>query len=198
MVVSKIIPLRRVDGKAGEMSDDALAAALATGETAALGALFDRHYTAVRAFLARLVGPGNPDLDDLVQQTFETVHKSASRFQGKSKVKTWMIGIAMNVARHHIRGSMRRKRLAEAYAVAPERAQRNPSDHAAGSERTQMLQAAILELPTKLREAFVLVYFEGMPGKEAAAALDVREGTIWKRLHQARGRLRESLKGAIE
>jgi len=41
----------------------------------------------------------------------------------------------------------------------------------------------------------VLVYLEGIAGGEVARLLGVREGTIWKRLFQARARLRESLGG---
>ena len=62
-------------------------------------------------------------------------------------------------------------------------------------ERAAELRAAIVALPLKLREAFVLVYLEGLSGAEVAGMLGAREGTIWKRLHQARAALRERLKG---
>ena len=63
-------------------------------------------------------------------------------------------------------------------------------------ERAERLGEAILALPRKLREAFVLVYLEGVAGVDAARALGVREGALWKRLHEARARLREALQGA--
>lgn len=198
MVVTKVIPFRRLEGVSAEMSDDALAAALATGDLAALGALFDRHHSALRGFLGRLVGHDNPDLEDLAQTTFETVHRSAGKFRGGSSVKTWIFGIAANVARHHVRSRGRRRRLADAVSRAPEAPSDDPAAAAASSERAAHLQRAIGELPIKLREAFVLVYLEGMAGKQAAEVLGVREGTIYKRLHKARARLRDTLKGAIE
>jgi RNA polymerase sigma factor (sigma-70 family) len=195
-VTSRVIPIRRVGGAPAEMSDEALVAACATGENAALGALYDRHVDSVRRFLARMSGTDDRDLDDLVQATFETVPRAARRFGGDSQVRTWLFGVANNVARHHVRSEMRRKRLASAFAE--ERRDGSAADTAAEvmeRERAARLQAAIAALPDKLREAFVLVYLEGIAGGEVAKLLGVREGTIWKRLFQARARLRESLGG---
>ena len=192
--MSRVIPIRRVGGDASEMSDESLVAACATGENAALGALYDRHVDAVRRFLARMSGTDDRDLDDLVQATFETVPRAARRFGGDSQVRTWLFGVANNVARHHVRSEVRRKRLASAFAEE----RREAGDTGAEvmeRERAQRLQAAIAALPDKLREAFVLVYLEGIAGGEVAKLLGVREGTIWKRLFQARARLRESLGG---
>ncbi len=192
--MSRVIPIRRVGGDAAEMSDEALVAACATGENAALGALYDRHVDAVRRFLARMSGTDDRDLDDLVQATFETVPRAARRFGGDSQVRTWLFGVANNVARHHVRSEVRRKRLASAFAEE----RREAGDSAAEvmeRERAERLRAAIAALPDKLREAFVLVYLEGIAGGEVAKLLGVREGTIWKRLFQARARLRESLGG---
>jgi len=193
--MSRVIPIRRVAGRPSEMSDEALVAACATGETSALGALYDRHADGVRRFLARMSGTDDRDLDDLVQATFETVPRAARRFGGESQVRTWLFGVACNVARHHVRSEIRRKRLASAFAEERSGAQADTADEVLERERAARLQAAIAALPDKLREAFVLVYLEGIAGGEVARLLGVREGTIWKRLFQARARLRESLGG---
>ena len=193
--MSRVVPIRRVAGRPSEMSDEALVAACATCENAALGALYDRHVDAVRRFLARMSGTDERDLDDLVQATFETVPRAARRFGGESQVRTWLFGVANNVARHHVRSEVRRKRLASAFAEERPGAQGDTADEVLERERAARLRAAIAALPDKLREAFVLVYLEGIAGGEVATLLGVREGTIWKRLFQARARLRESLGG---
>ena len=193
-----LVPLHRVQGTPMEMSDEALVAACATGETAALGALYDRHADGGRRFLARLSGTDDRDLDDLVQATFEIVVRAARGFDGRSSVRTWLLGIANNTARHHVRTELRRKRLATTAtaeaSVAPPGA--DPSGDAIDREQVARLRGAVLALAPKLREAFVLVYLEGLSGAEAARALDVREGTVWKRLHEARAVLRALLEGA--
>jgi RNA polymerase sigma-70 factor (ECF subfamily) len=194
--MKKLLPFRRVEGSAAEMSDGAIIAAVSMGEPAALGALFDRYYDTVRRFLARLSGTDERDLDDLVQATFELVPRAALRFEGGSSVTTWLLGVATNVARHHVRTEIRRKRLAEAA-----RAQPPPAADASGAilerERATRLHEAILELSPKLREAFVLVYLEGIPGREAARLLEISEGALWKRLFEARARLRQQLEGVL-
>lgn len=194
---SRVVPLRRIEGTPDEMSDEALVAVCAMGEGAALGALFDRYHGVVRGFLARLSGTDDRDLDDLVQTTFETVPRAARRFDRRSSVRVWLLGVASNVARHHVRSEVRRKRAAQ--AVADERG-RETLDGAAqvlGRERAARLRDAIADLPPRLREVFVLVYLEGVPGREVARLLGAREGTIWKRLHQARTLLREALEGVM-
>jgi RNA polymerase sigma-70 factor (ECF subfamily) len=192
--MKKLLPFRRVEGSAAEMSDGGIIAAVSMGEAAALGALFDRYYDTVRRFLACLSGTDERDLDDLVQATFEQVPQAARRFEGGSSVKTWLLGVANNVARHHVRSEIRRKQLAEA-------AQAEPLAAADGGavllerERAVRLRQAILELSPKLREAFVLVYLEGIPGRDAAGLLEISEGALWKRLFEARARLRQQLEG---
>jgi RNA polymerase sigma-70 factor (ECF subfamily) len=192
-----LLSFQRSAGTPAEMSDEALLAACATGDGAALGALFDRHHDAVRRFLGRLSGTDERDLDDLVQSTFEVVPRAARRFDGRAPVRSWLFGTAANMARHHVRSEIRRKRLAAAAAEQPRADGRHIADDLADRERAARLREAIAALPVELREAFVLVYFEGVSGKEAAATLGCREGAIWKRLHEARARLRGGLEGAV-
>lgn len=193
-----VLPLQRVDGTPAEMTDAALVAACVTGDRAALGALFDRHHDLVRRFIARSCGWDARDVDDLVQGTFVAVIAAARSFDGRAAVKTWLCGIAINVMRHHARSEVRRRRLAEVAAAQP----RPPGpdiEHAqVERERSAQLAAAIANLSPKLRDAFVLVYLEGLPGTDVAAVLGISEGAIWKRLHEARTQLRVALEGASQ
>ena len=192
-----IVPIRRLDGIPSEMSDEALVAVCAMGEPAALGALYDRYVEAVRRFLARLSGTDDRDLDDLVQVTFETVPRAARGFDARSSVRTWLFGVANNVARHHVRSEIRRRRAAQAVAADLTAESVDGAAHVLTRERATRMRNAIAALPPKLRETFVLVYLEGVPGREVAELLGTREGTVWKRLHQARAQLRESLRGVL-
>lgn len=190
-----IIPLRRVQGDAAEMSDEALVAACAVGEPAALGALFDRHNRAVFRVLSRVAGGPAADLEDLVQSTFLEVWKSAARFHERSAARSWIFGIAANLARHYVRGEVRRRQamrgLAEVRAASP----RRPDDDVARGQLVARLGHALAGLPHDLRVAFVLCDLEGLSGVDAARTLGVRQGTMWRRLHDARKRLRDELDG---
>jgi RNA polymerase sigma-70 factor (ECF subfamily) len=184
------IPLRRVRETPMQLSDEALLAGCALGDRAALGALFERHHRAVHRFLARL----GRDADDLLQATFLEVRRSASRFDGRAAVLTWILGVASNVARHHGRGEARRRAMLAGVAAFPEPPGPARPDQAA--ERRQLVALmgrAIAELPHDLRVAFVMCDLEEVPGVEAARVLGLREGTLWRRLHDARVRLRRAL-----
>jgi RNA polymerase sigma-70 factor (ECF subfamily) len=192
-MTATILPFRRL-ADADELSDEVLLASCALGDRAALGALFDRHYEGVRGFLFHFARCEPADLDDLVQVTFETVQKSASRFEMRSGVKTWILGIARNVARHWIRSRARQRRITVALVNEPKTPAEVPSDRVLAAERVAKLRDAAAKLTPKLQEVFVLVYLRGLSGPEAAEVLGVREGTIWKRLHSARKKIMGAIK----
>ncbi|MDJ0761851.1 MAG: RNA polymerase sigma factor [Myxococcota bacterium] len=177
------------------MSDDALLAACAKGDTVALGALFDRFYPDVYRFIFRMSGCDASDLDDLVQTSFLEVQRSASRFLGKSAVRSWIFGICANVVRHHVRSEVRRKKLTAAYATLPPPTERSPHDEMERQEQMDRLAAGLNRLSHKLRVAFVMCDVEGISGVEAARMLGLRQGTLWRRLHEARKALAASIEG---
>ncbi len=197
MKSGKLIPLRRVAGDGGEISDEALVAACALRDRAALGALYDRFHQPVYRFLSRMVGARRDDVDDLVQATFLEVQRAAPRFRGGSSVLTWIFGIAANLARHHVRGESRRGAMLTAVMREPTPPGGvRPDESAARHELMERLAEALASLSHDHRAVFVMCDLEEVAGGEAARALGVREGTLWRRLHEARKRLRAALEGA--
>jgi RNA polymerase sigma-70 factor (ECF subfamily) len=191
----KLLPLQRLAGTPHEMTDEALLAACATGDGAALGALFDRHSEALYRFASRFAGISEADLDDLVSVTFLEACRSAKGFRGGSSVRTWLFGIAVNVARHHVRGDARRRAFLSAYQEVPVADEPDRPDDTA--ERRQLLRrvdTVLRGLPGELRAVFVMCDVEEITCAEAARALGLRQGTVWKRLHRAR----KILGGAFE
>jgi RNA polymerase sigma-70 factor (ECF subfamily) len=171
-----------------------LLAACARGERAALQELFRRHGPTVRGTLRRLRTLDERDIEDLVQTTFLEVRRSATQFRARAAVGTWIVGIARNLARHHARGEGRRRAAMSAVAAVVEYAsQIRPDDEAARRQMLGRLQPAFEALPAYLRSAFTLCDLEGMRGAEAAHALQVPEGTVWRRVHEARLRLRATV-----
>jgi DNA-directed RNA polymerase specialized sigma24 family protein len=91
-VSARIIPMRRPEGRAAEMSDEALLAACAVADNTALTALFDRHHLRVHRFLTRLTGARPVEIEDLLQDTFTSVWSAASRYRGQAPALTWIFG----------------------------------------------------------------------------------------------------------
>jgi RNA polymerase sigma-70 factor (ECF subfamily) len=190
-VSGKVIALCQPATESG--SDTALLERGARGDAEALGELFDRHHRSVYNFLGRLLGAQSSDLDDAVQSTFLEACRSVSRFRGQSAVSTWLFGIAANVARHQVRSRLRRQTLAEALVQAPTSATRQPDAEAERHQLVDRMTAAIHALPHDLRVVFVLCDVEEVRGAEAARALGVPEGTLWRRLHAARKALQRQV-----
>jgi RNA polymerase sigma factor (sigma-70 family) len=188
-----VVPLRGARTGQSPPSDEALIAACAIGEAAALASLFDRLHASLFRFVSHLIGSDGADVDDLVQATFLEVWRSAAQFKGRSSALTWILGIAANLGRRHVRTEGRRAR---AFAGLSLRASCAPEDVSAEAERRELvarMAGAMVELPHDLRTAFLLCEVEGLSGVDAARALGVRPGTLWRRLHEARQHLRASV-----
>ena len=191
----EIIPLRRPEParSAPELSDEALLASCGVGDPAALGALFDRHHQAVYRLISRLLRAEPTETDDLVQLTFLAAWQSAKSYRGKGSVKSFLFGIAANTVRRHFRAT--RRRLDALADPPPEAPAGTPEDAAVTAQHLRRLAAALDALPHDLRAAYVLCDLEDLPGADAARILDIREGTLWRRLHDARRALRDAIEG---
>jgi RNA polymerase sigma-70 factor (ECF subfamily) len=196
----QIVPLRRpprAGERRAELSDEALLAASGVGDSTALGALFDRHHEAIYRFVSRLLRTDPAEIDDLVQTTFLEAWRSAPRFTGRGSVKSFLFGVAANTVRHHLRNTRRRRSLLASWFSPTDRTSNDDAPDAALARAQQVgrLAAALDQLPHDLRVVYVLCDLEDVPGVEAARMLDVRPGTLWRRLHDARRELRIAIDG---
>jgi RNA polymerase sigma-70 factor, ECF subfamily len=187
----QLIPLRRIDGEIEELSDDAVLAACGTGDTAALGALFDRFHRDVYRFLGRF--PDDLGRDDLVQATFLEVRRTARAYRGSSSVRTWILGVAANLARHALRGERRRWVRQAKYLEQPGSPLRGLDEQVEQRRLLERVRVAMAALPHDQLLVFVLCDLEQIACTEAAKLLDVPEGTVWRRLHHARKAIRDEV-----
>jgi RNA polymerase sigma-70 factor (ECF subfamily) len=130
---------------------------------------------------------------DAAQETALRFLRDLPSFRGQSSVRTWSIGIAINVTRELRRTYRVRENLAQ---VPLERAEQPvpPADqNAAILESHSALRAMLESLPVRQREAVVLRFFEGMSVDEAADAMQCAPGTVKATVHQALRSLREKL-----
>lgn len=193
--MGELVALRRIDGAVHELSDEALVSAAGSSDGAALGALFDRFASDVYRFLARIAASYAADLDDLVQATFLEVYRSSARFDRRSSVKTWIFGVAVNIVRHHRRSEGRRHATLQRFATVDGGAQPRPDAAIDRGRQLERLARALDDLAEPLRVAYVLCIVEELTAREAAVALATSEGTVWRRVHEARTALRRTLAG---
>ena len=189
-MIGRLLTFRRRQ-EWSNVPDEELVLGSARGDATAVEELFRRHGDRVYRLLVRLRGVDAKEIEDLVQSTFLEMQKSARHFENRASVGAWILGIALNIRRHHLRSEARRRAFMEAVAPLVSRAdQRDPHEQFAERQALGRLEAAIAALPERLRTVVILTDVEGLKGREAARVLGVPEGTVWRRLHEARSRLR--------
>jgi len=190
---ANVVPLRTVSSKRASMSDEAIALACAHGDAAAIAELFDRHERTVSRFVYRMIA-ADDEVQDIVQATFVQVLQGISTFDGRSMVSTWLLGIAANLVRHHLRSKVRRRRFEQCLSVIVGSRGESAVTELVHARRTLALaHLALQKLDADKQIAFVMCEIEGLTAKDAALALGVTETVIWKRVSDARKALRQSL-----
>jgi RNA polymerase sigma-70 factor (ECF subfamily) len=184
-----------------DVPDVALIAALAAGEVEALGALYDRHARIVFALLVRIIGDGDA-AEEILQEVFLRAWQHAHAFDdSRGTVRSWLCGIAHNLALNELRRRRRRPQLQSRPASAdPDGddyggyivADSDPAVDAWCAVRDAQLAHALDQLPPSQR-AVLLLYGEGFSQSEIAAKLGEPLGTVKSRMRRALGYLRETL-----
>lgn len=119
---------------------------------------------------------------DATQETAFRFLRDLSKFDGRSSIKTWSLGIALNVTRE-----MRRGRPASGDEQSPDREDPNesPVGLAEKNEAADVVRQLLADLPERQREALVLRFFEDLTIDETAAAMKAAPGTVKATVHQA-------------
>jgi RNA polymerase sigma-70 factor (ECF subfamily) len=166
--------------------------ALRQGHVAALGELYDQHHVAVRAFAGRLLGEPAA-AEDLLQEVFLSVPQAIHRYQGDSPLRTFLLGIAVNKSRHHLRAATRRRGAIDRMAGEPTHGPVDPERLAMREQTADALVRALDELSHDQRVAFVLCEVEERTSTDVAKIVGAPEGTVRTRLFHAKKKLRELL-----
>jgi RNA polymerase sigma-70 factor (ECF subfamily) len=173
-------------------AESALVERLRARDPVAVGLAYDLHHRAVRAFARRLVAD-DQSAEDLVQDVFVALPAAIRGFNQRSALRTFLIGVAINHARHHLRAAARRRRTLARLAHIRPPSPMAPDQESDRRRLADALARALDELPLKQRLVFVLCDVEHRTSTEAAAVLGIPDATVRTRLHHARERLRARL-----
>jgi RNA polymerase sigma-70 factor (ECF subfamily) len=169
-------------GENGQDPTTVLALRARSGDPAAQAGLVRATQSDVWRFTAALVDPGAAD--DLTQETFLRAFKALPAFEGRSSVRTWLLGIARRTCADHLRAVVRRRRL-DARLAAQACTELPAPDPAHRLSTADLLG----RLSVERRTAFVLTQVLGLSYAEAAAIEEVPVGTIRSRVARARDEL---------
>ena len=121
--------------------------------------------------------------EDMAQEVFVKLFRSAKSFRGDAKFSTWLITIAVNTFRSRLRDEGQPLASLETYHLATAPTVQGTIEH---GQEVEAVRRAVLALPEKYRDAILVYYFEEKDLSESAAVLGVAEGTLKARLHRAR------------
>ena len=164
-----------------------LLAEVARGDREAFRELYDLTARSVYFFLYRMVQE-EALAEDLQVEVFAQVWKGADRFQGRSKVKTWILGIARNLAMNALRKRRYHLDIDDCHGLADETL---PDPDAA--DRKRCLGRAMTELSDKHREVLDLVFYQQMNYNEIGELLSVSVNTVKTRVFYAKDALKKAL-----
>lgn len=179
-----------------DAADRACVQAVLNGQRDRFMPLVRRHQSRVHRFLLRHTQHAD-DAQDLTQDTFFQAYLKLAHWRGDARFSTWLIGIALNLARNHANRSphLRHGHVAldaQAPALAL-MAPHEPSQTYAENARHRAMQRAMAALPQALRDPLMLVAMDGVAYDETAVRLGLPMGTLKSRIHRARRQLRSTL-----
>lgn len=175
-----------------DLRENTLAASAGAEARPSFELLYERYFSFVWRALRHLGVPG-PALEDSAQEVWMVVHRRLGEFEQRSGVRTWLFGIALNVARNRRRGV---RRAPEMLAL-PEQvvsARPDPEGVHAGQEAWRKLERFLDTLDEQRRAVFVCSLLEQLSAAETAEATGLDVATIY---HQVR-RLRQGFRAFLD
>ncbi len=177
-------------------SDEALLAKFVAGDQEAFAQIVLRYERELYSFILRYVSD-QTTAEDLFQETFVQLHRSAHTFDPDRRLRPWLFTIAANKARDYLRASARR-------SMQPLDAQSNGEDSATFAnllpgtgadaptaamlaEDAQRVRDVLSAMSPMQREVIILSFYQRLSYKEMAEILNVPLGTVKSRLHIALG-----------
>ncbi len=178
--------------------------AFKSGDARAFSTLVTRHRGSVFNFIFRYTNH-RQRAEDLLQETWLKVVRSAGEYQPKARFTTWVFTIARNLCVDSARKEAYRKTdsldapvggdaegrelgemVQDVEGAAPDRAAHN-------TRLRPMLEKALCSLPDEQREVFLLREYHGIGFKEIADVTGVNENTVKSRMRYALEGLRKKL-----
>lgn len=149
---------------------------------------FEQLYTLYFGFTWRVLGHlgvAPASLDDAVQEVWMVVHRRLAEFEGRSALKTWLFGIALNVARNQRRADHRRAHGVPTIGLE-DSPDSDPELVRAGNEAWQQVQCFLGTLDEQRRGIFVCHLLEHLSARETAEATGVDVTTVYQRVRSLR------------
>ena len=177
-----------VEDEDGPRTDHQLIADHVAGDPEAFAELLTRHRDRLWAVAVRTLGD-HDEAADALQDALVSAFRGAAGFRGEAAVTTWLHRVVVNACLDRLR-----RRAARPTVPLPDAEPADRRDDHRATEIRLDVRAALARLPEHQRQALVLVDMHGLSVAEAAAVLQVAEGTIKSRCARGRAALAPMLR----
>lgn len=187
----------------GNDLDVALMTRVRGGDEQAFEELIERHQGAVIGTVAKMLGNAS-DAEDIAQQVFIRLWKSAPRYQPSAKFTTFLFTITRNLVFNESRRRSRKKEYSideredDFHLQTVDGQTASPDDAMLHDELQSAVDAAIAGLPEKQRLAVILRRYEKMPYDEISRVLELSIPAVKSQLFRARNTLRVALQRYLD
>ncbi|MBL8956526.1 MAG: sigma-70 family RNA polymerase sigma factor [Myxococcaceae bacterium] len=177
------------------------------GDPQAFGELVRRHQDLVYRLVRRYARDADAALE-LSQraylQAFEAARRTLPRISaaategGEVPFKSWLVRIALNVAKNQARDARRWAQAPVEVIDSEKRVEASAEGAIDKAQREAMTRDAVLQLPKRQREVFTLRIDGGLSFAEVAEALGITEGNAKSHFHHAVKRLHELVQARLQ
>jgi RNA polymerase sigma-70 factor (ECF subfamily) len=159
------------------------------GDAEAFGLLYDRYVTMVHRYAHHRVGDRSL-AEDITSETFVRALRriDSLSFQGRD-VGAWLVTIARNIIRDHVKSSRYRLEVVTADMRDADRATEGPEDAVVARLTSEQLLACIRQLGSEQQECIALRFLQGLSVAETAAVMGKKDGAVKALQHRAVRRL---------
>ena len=186
-------------------SDLELLRSLRAGDEGAFVILVQRHNHSLH-WIARSLVPNAAVAEEVVQDTWMAVVRGISKFEGRSSLRSWLVGILVNRARST--GAREHRSVPVAtheadvasrfdegghWICPPQHFTQEVEDRMTARQLSQSIRSSVEDLPPSQRQVVTLRDIEGLSSKEVCELLDISAGNQRILLHRGRSRLRSEL-----
>lgn len=173
--------------------DVELLKAVAAGNEAALGRIYDRYRVILFGVLLRILND-RAEAEDVLQEVFLQVWRRAADFdETRGRPFTWLVTLARSRGIDRLRSLASRERVAQASTKDTAEEFSDAASDAVRSEQRGVVNKALAQLPEEQKRLLILAYFDGLTQSEIAKQLGAPLGTVKTRMRSGMIKLRELL-----
>ena len=176
-------------GRSNEDDELSLISRVAVGDIEAFKTLYQVYQTRLFAYLKKMLGDVG-SAEELCNDVMLDVWRQAGQFKGKSKLSTWIFGIARYKALNMLRRKGRRINVTLEQAAKTADARPDPEKTAERRDTREKLEAALRTLSQEHREVIELTFYQEFSYEEIAQIMKCPVGTVKTRMFYARLKLR--------